>query len=148
MTTPRTQIERELKEALKAGDRERLSVLRMLLADMKNESIRLGEELDEDTFTRIVRKGIKQRKDSVAQYEKGNRPELASKEAAEAEMLAAYLPEEVSEDELRREIRAIVEAQGLSGPAGIGPVMRTMMAKYGGSVDGSVVSRLAREILG
>ncbi len=127
---PQEQIESHVKEALRAGEKEKLSTLRLLLSGIKNERIRGGEEVDEETFFRLVRKGIKQRKDSAEQYRKGSRAELAEAEEREAEYLLAYLPAQASEAELRAAIQDFVEAEGLSGPGAIGPVMKAMVARF------------------
>ncbi|MCH7667114.1 MAG: GatB/YqeY domain-containing protein [Acidobacteria bacterium] len=148
MSTPQETIQTQIKEALKAGDKDRLSTLRLLLAAIKNETIRAGEEVDEAGFLKLVRKAIKQRKDSAEQYRKGDREELASKEEREAEILAAYLPPQVDEEELRSSIAALVESEGLAGPAAIGTIMKTMMAKYAGRTDGGTVNKIARKLLG
>ncbi len=148
MSTPQETIQTQIKEALKAGDKERLSTLRLLLAAIKNETIRAGEEVDEAGFLKLVRKAIKQRKDSAEQYRKGDREELASKEEREAEILASYLPPQVDEEELRSSIAALVESEGLAGPAASGTIMKTMMAKYAGRTDGGTVNKIARELLG
>ena len=148
MPNPHDTIQSEIRDALKAGDKERLSTLRLLLSAIKNEKIRTGEEVDQETFLQLVRKAIKQRKDSVEQYRKGNRDELADKEQREADILSAYLPPQVDEDELREAIAALVEDQGLSGPAAIGAIMKTMMPKYAGRADGATINKIARELLG
>ncbi len=148
MPTPQERIQSELKEALKAKDKERLSTLRLLLTDIKNEKIKRGEDLDDDAFLAVVRRGLKQRKDSEKQYRDGDRPELADKEKREAEILTAYLPQQVGEDELRAAIREFVDAEGLSGPRGIGPTMKAMLGRFGSAADGATINRLTREILG
>ncbi len=148
MSTPHETIQGQIKEALKAGDKERLATLRLLLTAIKNEKIRAGEEVDEAGFLKLVRKAIKQRKDSAEQYRKGDREELASKEDREAEILNAYLPPQVDEAELRSAIAALVESDRLQGPAAIGTIMKTMMAKYAGQTDGGTISKIAREVLG
>ncbi len=147
MSTPLEQIQDDLKTALKARDKERLGTLRMLLAEIKNEKIRAGKEVDDDTFVRLVRKAVKQRKDSIEQYLKGDRAELAAKEEREAEILGAYLPQQADEDEVRRAIEEFVAAEGLSGPQGIGPVMKAMMARFGGAADGKTINQIARQVL-
>lgn len=148
MTTQADRIQEEIKEALKAGDKERLATLRLLLNAIKNEAIRSGAEVDEDGFLQLVRKAIKQRRDSAEQYRSGGRGELADREEREAEILAVYLPEQAGEDEIRAAIEGLVAERGLSGPAGIGSVMKEMMARFSGRADGAVINRLAREILG
>lgn len=146
-TTPQQRIEADVKTAMKAGEKEKLSTLRMLLTEIKNEKIRRMGEVDEAGFVSLVRKAIKQREESAAQYKTGGRAELAAKEEAEAKMLAEYLPAQVDEGQIRAAIQEVVSAKGLSGPAAIGPVMKEMLARFGSSADGATINRLAREVL-
>ena len=148
MSEPRERIEADLRTARKAGDPERVATLGMLLTAIDNERIRSGEAVDDTGLATLVQKAIKQRKEASEQYRQGGAEERAGREEREAEILAAYLPEQVGEEELRQAIREIVEAGGLSGPAGIGRVMGQMMARYRGRADGGTINRLAREILG
>ena len=147
MSTPQDMIQADLKEALKAKDKERLGTLRMLLSEIKNEKIRGGQEVDEDTFVRLVRKAVKQRKDSAEQYRNGDRDELAAKEDREAKILSAYLPAQVGEDEIRGAIEALVAEEGLEGLKAIGVVMKAMLAKFGGNADGKTINQIARQVL-
>jgi uncharacterized protein len=146
-TTPQQRIEGDVKSAMKAGEKERLSTLRLLLTEIKNERIRRGSDVDEAGFVSLVRKAIKQREDSVSQYRSGQREELAAKEEAEIKILAAYLPAQVDEGQIRTAIEELVAARGLSGPAAIGPIMKEMLARFGSSADGATINRLAREAL-
>lgn len=147
MTKPRDVLDRAIRAALKAGERERLATLRMLLNEVDNTRIREQAEVDDEGLVRLVRRGIKQREESVEQYEKGGREELAAKERREIEILREFLPPEVDEDELRRAISEILESSGATGPAAIGPVMREMMSRYGGRADGAHINRLVRKQL-
>ncbi len=147
MSTPQDRIQADVKAALKARDKERVSTLRMLLAELKNEKIRRGDAVDDDAFLAVVRRGIKQRQDSVEQFRRGDREELAAKEEREIGILEAYMPQQADEGQVREAIRAFVEAEGLSGPKGLGPVMKAMLAHFGGRADGKTINRLAREIL-
>ncbi len=147
MSKPQERIELEVRQALKAQDKLELSTLRMLLNAIKNEQIRTGSQVDEATFLTLVRRSIKQRQDSEEQYRQGDREDLARKEQQEAEILERYLPPQAGEDEIRDAIRELVESESLSGPQGIGPVMKAMMARFGGAADGATINRLAREIL-
>ncbi|MES1243901.1 MAG: GatB/YqeY domain-containing protein [Acidobacteriota bacterium] len=146
-TTPQQRIEADVKTAMKAGDKERLGTLRMLLTEIKNERIRRGSDVDEAGFVALVRKSIKQREDSVSQYRAGNREELAAKEESEARMLAEYLPAQVDEAQIRAAVEALVAERSLSGPAAIGPIMKEMLARFGNSADGGTINRIAREVL-
>jgi uncharacterized protein YqeY len=147
MQTPRERIEAEIKEALKSGEKERLSTLRLLLNAITNERIRSGQEVDETSFLSLVQKAIKQRRESAQQYRRGKREELAAKEEREADILSAYLPPPASEEELAAAIREFTEQEGLSGPAALGQVMKEMMARFGGRAEGGTINKLAREIL-
>lgn len=147
MTNPQQRIEADVKEAMKSGQKERLSTLRMLLTDVKNDRIRRGGEVDEAGFVSLVRKAIKQREEAADQYRKGARPELAEKEEREAELLAVYLPAQVDETAIRAAVEQLVAERGLAGPAAMGVVMKETLARFGSSADGAAVSRIAREVL-
>jgi uncharacterized protein YqeY len=146
-TTPQQRIEAEVKTAMKSGEKERLSTLRMLLAEIKNERIRRGDEVDEAGFVSLVRKAIKQREDSITQYRAGGREELAAKEESELGTLNAYLPAQVDEGQIRAAVEEIVKEKGLSGPAAMGPIMKGVIARFGSSADGGTINRIAREVL-
>jgi uncharacterized protein YqeY len=149
MTTtipPQQRIEADVKAALKAGEKEKLSTLRMLLGEIKNERIRKGGEVDEAGFVSLVRKSIKQREEAAAQYH-GHREELAAKEESEAKFLATFLPAQVDEGQIRAAIEEMVASRGLSGPAAIGPIMKELLARFGSSADGGTINRIAREVL-
>ncbi|HEY9423132.1 MAG TPA: GatB/YqeY domain-containing protein [Thermoanaerobaculia bacterium] len=146
-TTPQQRIEAEVKTAMKSGEKEKLSTLRMLLTEIKNERIRRGSDVDEAGFVSLVRKAIKQREESALQYRNGGREELAAKEESELKMLSGYLPAQVDEGQIRAAIEEIVNAKGLSGPAAMGPIMKEVLARFGSSADGATINRIAREIL-
>ena len=148
MATPQQRIEEDVKLAMKARDAERTSTLRMLLAALKNEKISLGHEVTEEEFVTVVQRGVKQRQDSVEQYRKGGREELAAKEEREAALLTSYLPAQVSADEVRAAVEAVVREQGLAGPKAIGQVMSAVMPRFRGRFDGKALQQIAREVLG
>lgn len=145
--TPQERIESDLRAAMKAGEKERVGTLRMLLTELKNERIRRGGEVDEAGFLTALRKGIKQREEAAEQFEKGKRPEQAAKERREAEILDAYLPAAPSEEEIRSAVGAYVAEHDLSGPQAMGRVMPAMIERFEGRADNAVVSRIAREVL-
>jgi uncharacterized protein YqeY len=145
---PQQRIETELKAAMKGGDKLRLQTLRLLLAEIKNERIRRGGEVDEAGFVALVRKAIKQREEAATQYQAGQRQELAAKEESEAAILAAFLPAAADEGEIRAAVAALIAERGLAGPQAIGPVMKEMLARFGTSADGATINRIARELLG
>jgi uncharacterized protein YqeY len=146
-TPPQQRIEAEVKAAMKAGEKEKLSTLRMLLTEIKNERIRRGDEVDEAGFVSLVRKAIKQREEAATQYHNGHREELAAKEESEGRLLATYLPAQVDEGQIRAAIQELVDSRGLSGQAAIGPIMKELLARFGSSADGATINRIAREVL-
>lgn len=148
MTTPQDALQNDIHTAMKAQDKERLSALRMLLAAVKNEKIELRRDLEEDDLHAVVRRQIKQRRDSIEQFRGGGRHEAADKEEREITVLNAYLPAQAGEDDIRRAIKDVIDAQGLSGPKGLGPIMKAMKEKFGATADGSLINRLAKEMLG
>lgn len=146
-TTHQQRIENDLKTALKAREKEKVSTLRMLLAEIKNERIRRGKDLDEAAFVAVVRRGVKQCQEAAKQYRDGGREESAAKEEREAEILESYLPRQADEAEIRKAVEDFVAQEGLSGPGAIGPVMKAMMAKFGGRADGGTINKIARDVL-
>lgn len=147
MTTPRERIEGDLKQAIKAGEKEKVGTLRLLLTEITNERIRTGQEVDDATFAALTRKAIKQRHEAAEQYRRGGRTDLAEKEEREAEHLATYLPQQASETEIREAIEGFVAAEGLQGPSAMGKVMKEMLARFGPRADGATISRIARQVL-
>src|SRR5205085_8913440 len=115
---------------------DRTSTLRMLQAALKNEQINVGHELSDEEALTIIRKAVKQRLDSIEQYTKGNRPELAAKEQSEMEILKTYLPPELSDAELESGLREIIASTGAQSKKDLGKVMKEANARFKGRVDG------------
>ena len=137
------RIDNDLKEAMKAKQADRLNVIRMLKSALKLASIEQGgadARLDEPAALAIVRKELKKRQDSIEQFTKGNRPELAEKERAEAVMLEAYLPQGLSADELAALVRESIAEAGATSKAQMGAVMKIAVAKAAGRADGRALS--------
>jgi uncharacterized protein len=147
MSTPQETIQNDLKTAMKAGEKERVGTLRMLLTEIKNERIRAGEEVDEDRFVALVRKAVKQRQEAAEQFRAGGRAEMADKEEREAGHLEVYLPAQASEEAIRAAIEELVAAEGLEGPAAIGRVMKAMIERFGAGADGRTINQIARQVL-
>ena len=145
--TPQQRIESDLRAAMKSGDKERVGTLRMLLAELKNERIRRGGEVDEAGFLTALRKGIKQREEAAEQFDKGSRDEQAAKERREAEILGSYLPEAPSEEEIRAAVEAYVAEHDLSGPQAMGQVMPAMIERLEGRADNKQLSKIVRDVL-
>jgi len=141
------KIRTDLTEAMKAQEKERLSTIRMLQSAMKNEQINAGHELSDEEAMSVIRKAVKQRQDSVEQYTKGNRPELAAKEQAEIEILKAYLPPELSDADLESGIREIVASTGAQSKKDMGKVMKEATARFKGRADGKKVQEIVSRLL-
>jgi len=145
------RIDHDLKEAMKARAAERLGVIRMLKSALKNVAIEKGGlhfVLDEATALAVVRKEMKKRQDSIESFEKGNRPELAAKEKAEAEILAAYLPAALSADELAALVAACIAETGATSKKEMGAVMKLANERAAGRADGRALSTAVNAALG
>ena len=141
------KIRTDLTSAMKAQEKDRLSTIRMLQSAIKNEQINLGHELSDEEAMSVIRKAVKQRQDSVEQYTKGNRPELAAKEQAEIDILKAYLPPELSDEELESGIREIVGSTGAQSKKDMGKVMKEATARFKGRADGKKIQEIVGRFL-
>jgi uncharacterized protein len=143
------RLQADYKEALRARDERKVTTLRLLFSRAKNTAIEQRvDEVDEASLLSLVQKEVKQREDSITQFEAGGRADLVAKETAERDILRAYMPAELSDDEIRAVIRRVIADTGAEGKAGIGKVMRPVMAELKGRVDGGRVNRLVAEELG
>jgi len=141
------QISEDMKTSLKAGDAEKTAALRLLISAMKYEQIRLGHELDDGEAQKLLQREAKQRRDSIEQYQAGGRPELAAKEEYELGIIGDYLPQPLSEAELRELVERAVTETGASSPAQMGQVIGAVMKAAGARAEGGAVSRLVKERL-
>lgn len=142
--TVQQQIDADLKDAMRAKDAAKLSVLRMLKSAMKYAAIEKSGsegELDDTEATQVIRKQVKQRQDSIESFEKGGRPELASKEKEELALLSAYLPQAMSAEELATAVRETIAETGATSRAQMGAVMKTLQTKLAGRADGKSLSQ-------
>ena len=142
------RLQADQTSALKAGEKERLSALRLLSSELKNRRIELGRDLTDEDAIEVLMKALKQRRESEEQYVKGGRPELAAREAAEAEVIRGYLPAQISDEELNAMIDATIAEAGASTMKDMGAVMGRLMPKLKGRADGAVVSARVKERLG
>ena len=133
--TLRTRIGDEMKAALRAGERARLSTIRLLLAAIKQKEVDERSELSDADIVAIIDRMIKQRRESIAAFDAGGRPELSAAERAEIEVLQTYLPQPLSEAELTALIEAAVAGAGVSGPAAMGKVMSALRPQLAGRAD-------------
>jgi len=141
------QIRANLTESMKARSADRTSTLRMLQAALKNEQISVGHELSDEEAMSVVRKSIKQRQDSIEQFTKGNRPELAAKEKTEMEILKAYMPPELSDSEIEGGVREIIASTGAQSKKDMGKVMKEATARYKGRADGRKIQEIVSRLL-
>ena len=149
--TLQQRLDDDIKSAMKARETDRLSVLRMLKAAIKNAAIEKGGaavELDDAETSALIRKQVKQRQDSVEGFEKGNRPELVAKEKAEIGILEAYLPKPLTDAELSALVTEAITEVGATTKAQMGAVMKIAQAKAAGRADGRTLSRIVAGQLG
>jgi uncharacterized protein YqeY len=141
------QLSADLKEAMKSGDKVRLETLRMLKSAIRYAEIEVGHELDDQESLDVVGKQAKQRRDSITEFEKAGRTDLVDKESAELAILEHYLPAQLSADEVRARVQAIIAALNVTDARGIGQVMKQAMAELKGQADGKLVNQITRELL-
>jgi uncharacterized protein YqeY len=144
------QIQKDMVEAIRSRDELRLSTLRMVKAALQNKKIEKRAELDEKEAQQVLGTLIKQRRDSIEQFTKGGRQELADKEAAEIKLIENYLPKAMGEEQIAEVVKATIAEMGSPTMKDMGTVMKNVMAKLqatGARVDGKVVSELVKKHL-
>jgi uncharacterized protein YqeY len=143
------RITDDLTAAMKAQDAPRLSTLRMVKAAIMNRQIDKGGELTDEELTKLFQSLVKQRRDSVEQYEKGNRPELAEKERVEIRVIEEYLPQAATREEIEQAVAAAIQETGATTMKEMGAVMKSAQARLAGrSADGRVMSEMVKSKLG
>ena len=142
------QIVSDLTAAMKAQDAPRTSTLRMVKAAMMNRQIEKGAELDDDDMQKLLRSLVKQRRDSIEQYEKAGRQELVDKETAEIAVIETYLPQAASQEEIEQAVTAAIAETGASSMKDMGGVMKAVQAALAGkNADGRLVSEVVKSKL-
>lgn len=142
------KIDLDLKDAMKQKDAKTLSVLRLIKSAVKNSEIAKGSELNETEVLAVLEKQAKQRKDSIKQYEKGNRLDLADTEKSELDIIEKYLPQKLSEAETIDLVNSVIAELGATETSQMGSVIREVIARSGGTAEGGTVSRITKELLG
>ncbi len=140
-------IMQDMKNAMKEKDKEKLSVIRMLVSEIKKRQIDSGKEFDDNDILGVIKSMVKSREDSVKAYREGGREDLAEKEQKEIEVLKSYLPKQLSEKEIEKIVEDAIKESGAVSVRDMGKVMKIVMAKYGSQVDGKVVNRIVKEKL-
>jgi uncharacterized protein len=141
------QITEDMKAAMRAKETAKLNTIRLITAAMKQKEVDERIELTDTLVLAIIEKMIKQRKDSITQFEAGNRQDLADIEKAELAILAAYMPAGLSETEIRAEVAAAISASGATGPQDMGKVMAILKPQLAGRADMTAVSALVKVAL-
>ncbi|MFD1554249.1 GatB/YqeY domain-containing protein [Paraburkholderia silviterrae] len=141
------QINDDMKAAMRARESERLATIRLLLAAIKQREVDERVTLDDAGITAVIDKMIKQRKDSISQFEAAGRTDLVEKENAELQVLAAYMPEQLSDAQIAAEVQAAVAQVGASGPQDMGKVMGVLKPRLAGRADMTAVSGLVKAAL-
>lgn len=144
----KVEIQEAMKAAMKSGDRLALSALRLVLSALHNEEIRLRRELTMEEIHRTVTTLCKQRTEAIDLFRKGGRAELAEKEEAELRVLQQFLPQPLSENEVRNLIKVSIDEVGAKNIQDLGKVMKQLMPRVSGRADGKRVNELAKELLG
>ncbi len=148
----RERLMEDLKEAMRQQDEARKRAIRSVIAALKQAETELGADgsrvsLDEGGILALIGKQVKQRQESIAEYRKGNRPDLVAEEEAELAVLQAYLPQQLSRAEIEAEARLVIAEVGASSPREIGAVMKPLMVRLRGRADGKLVNEVVSELL-
>jgi uncharacterized protein YqeY len=147
----REKINADLKQAMKAGEKDRVGTLRLMNAAIKSADIDARpsgkDKIADSDILSVLAKMIKQRRDSIEQYKAGGRQDLADKEAAEITIIEAYLPKQMSEAEAKAAIAAVIKETGAAGPKDMGKVMGALKARYAGQMDFGKASGVVKELL-
>ena len=141
------QLQEELKTAMKAGDKPRMTGLRNIIGKLKASQIDKGEELTGDESLKILKSAAKQLKESVEQYQKGGRDDLAEKELFELSLLEKYLPEQISEGKIRDAVKNTIQSSSAESMQDMGRVMGFLMNELAGTADGKLVQKIVQEEL-
>jgi len=141
------RINEDMKAAMRARETGRLGTIRLLLAAIKQREVDERTVLDDAAITAVIDKMIKQRKDSISQFEAAGRTDLVEQESAELAVLAAYMPAQLSEAEIAEQVQAAVAATGAAGPQDMGKVMGVLKGKLAGRADMTAVSALVKAAL-
>ena len=138
------QLFADMKSAMKSGDKDRLKVVRLMLADIKRVEVDSRKDVDEAQVLSILEKAVKQRRDSIEQFDKGGRPDLSAIEQAELEVIQTYLPEQLGEDELIALVDEIIATTGAESIRDMGKVMGAIKAQAAGKADLGVVGAMVK----
>jgi uncharacterized protein YqeY len=145
--TLKDRLTDDLRDAMRARDERRKSALRLALAAIHNAEIAAGSALDDEAVLAVLARDVKQRRESIAEFTNGNRPDLVEKEEAELAFLLPFMPEQLSRDQIAAEARRVIDQTGATGPADKGKVMGPLMAALRGKADGAEINAVVTELL-
>ncbi|MBC6307956.1 GatB/YqeY domain-containing protein [Listeria sp. FSL L7-1582] len=142
------QLNEDMKQAMRAKEKEKLSVIRMLKAALQNEAIRLGtDDISPEGEITILSREMKQRRDSLTEFKKADRADLVEKLEDEMVIVQSYLPKQLSEEEVAEIVKVTIDEVGATSPADFGKVMTAVMPKVKGKTDGNVVNKFVKQYL-
>lgn len=142
-----TTLNDDIKTAMKSKDKDTLSVLRMLKAAIQNEQIKAGRDLDGEEELTVLSREMKQRRDSLSEFEKAGRDDLADKVKIEIAIVEKYMPKQLSEEEIRQIVQTAIDQTGATSPKEFGKVMGAVMPEVKGKADGNQVNAIVKELL-
>jgi len=140
-------VRTEMTVAWKAGNTQRRDALRLVIAAFENARIDLGHPLTDEDATRVLQKEAKQRRDSITEFAAAGRADLVAKEQGELDAIIDFLPQQMSEEELRAIVQSVIDEAGATSAADLGKVMRPLMARLAGRADGGAANAIAKDIL-
>lgn len=141
------RLNEDMKQAMKDGDKFRLQVIRMVRASIKNQEIEARRPLNEEEVIQVLSRELKQRRDSLQDFQKGGREDLVAQMTAEMDIISQYLPAQLSEEEIKEIALQTIKETGASSKADMGKLMGALMPKVKGRADGKVVNRIVQELL-
>ncbi len=147
MSELKEKLKNDLKEAMKAKDSFKRDVIRFLMSAIKQVEVDERRELSDEDIMKIIQKSVKQREDAIAQYKEGGREDLVEKEQKEAEILKAYLPKQLSDEELKEIVKEVIKEVGASSMKDMGKVMGVAIKKTAGKADGKRINAIVKELL-
>jgi uncharacterized protein len=141
------RLNSDIKQAMKNKEKDKLSVIRMVKSSIQNEAIKTGNELSEDEELTVLSREVKQRKDSLHEFDKAGRQDLVEKIRTELQYVELYMPKQLSEEEVSEIVKQAISETGASSKAEMGKVMAVIMPKVKGKADGSLVNKLVQQHL-
>ncbi len=146
--TLKERLSQDLKEAMKSKDETRVRTIRLLIAEIKNFEVeKMGQANDEEVL-QVMSKEVKKRLESIEMYKQASREDLAAEEENELKVIKSYMPEQMSEDQIRELAKQVIEQHNLSSPKDMGTAMKLIMPQVKGRADGKMVNKIVQELLG